>query len=565
MESVSLCIIVKNEEAMLEKCICSVKDIVDEIIIVDTGSTDNTIDIAKKYTSKVYEFSWNEDFSAARNFSISKAGCEWIFILDADEVFNMKDCGKFVKLLESPRYESYNFVIYNYIEDNDASDFTMHYALRLFKNNKNYKFKGRIHEQVIRADGKEISQKILSTDIIIYHCGYLESIMKIKNKHDRNLTLLLKQIEEEPDNPFILFNIGNEYMAKKETKKALDFYIKSYKYKDIKQSYCPHLLYRMILCLIEMKQYKPAVCIIDEALCLYPEGTDYEYCRALIYMNTNSYILAAESLRKCIKMGDAPLELRFVNGCGAYRPFLLLGEIYLKNDAYEKAIESYDHALEINPKLIFILYKIGEVVNKLCENKEAVVKYLENYFGDLKRPSNKIVLSDILIQEGLYHQARLIIDDTKEDDLYFEDLNYIKIKLDFYEGKYDSAKQGFTKMVLEERAYTIFKNAESDARRMLNAIDIITDNRLIDEKDDLSLENIFEILEVMLKAKEQKAFDKLLEILDPSVQKDVLLRLAKLYYKYGYTDMAVKIIYKSIGEQNYLDAEAAFILSRETA
>ena len=98
MISISLCMIVKNEERVLARCLDSLCELMDEIIIVDTGSTDSTIDIARKYTDKVYNFPWCDDFSAARNFSFSKATKEYIYVADADEVLDSENQKKFMQL-----------------------------------------------------------------------------------------------------------------------------------------------------------------------------------------------------------------------------------------------------------------------------------------------------------------------------------------------------------------------------------------------------------------------------------------------------------------------------------
>ena len=105
--SVSLCMIVKNEESCLEKCLASMQDLVSEIIIVDTGSTDGTIEIAQKYHAVVETYKWQNDFSKARNYSLSLATQEWILVLDADEYLRESDRELFRKALEKKDVDSY--------------------------------------------------------------------------------------------------------------------------------------------------------------------------------------------------------------------------------------------------------------------------------------------------------------------------------------------------------------------------------------------------------------------------------------------------------------------------
>ena len=98
MATISLCMIVKNESAVLARCLDSIADLMDEIIIVDTGSTDNTKEIAAQYTSRIYDFKWTSDFSAARNFSFSKATMEYIYTADADEILDDANRERFLRL-----------------------------------------------------------------------------------------------------------------------------------------------------------------------------------------------------------------------------------------------------------------------------------------------------------------------------------------------------------------------------------------------------------------------------------------------------------------------------------
>lgn len=184
MISISLCMIVKNEELTLERCLNSVKDIVDEIIIVDTGSTDKTKEIAYKFTNKVYNFKWCDDFSKARNYSFSKATKEYIMWLDADDVILEKDRIK-LKYLKRNLNKNVDIVMlkYDLNLDNNGIPALSYYRERLLKREKNYEWISPIHE-VIEPRGK-----ILKKDISITH--------KKEKTHDpkRNLKIFEKMIK----------------------------------------------------------------------------------------------------------------------------------------------------------------------------------------------------------------------------------------------------------------------------------------------------------------------------------------------------------------------------------
>ncbi|MDP3049781.1 MAG: glycosyltransferase family 2 protein, partial [Eubacteriales bacterium] len=146
--SVSLTMIVRNESANLEACLLSAREQVDEIVIVDTGSTDETRQIAERYTDRVFLYPWDNDFSAARNYAIGKARGEWILSLDADEqlIAGTGDLRRLVSTGASP--EAYMLPLH-YPTTDAPGEYNRFLVLRLFKNNGRYRFKGRIHEQIV--------------------------------------------------------------------------------------------------------------------------------------------------------------------------------------------------------------------------------------------------------------------------------------------------------------------------------------------------------------------------------------------------------------------------------
>jgi glycosyltransferase involved in cell wall biosynthesis len=190
---VSLCMIVKNEEYYLPRCLSSVNNIVDEVIIVDTGSTDKTVEIAKSFGAKVYFFPWNNNFSEARNESLKYASKEWILILDADDELYTEDQKNLIALLNRQLDEN---AIYNLVK--------------------------------------------------IHHYGYMNKGIESKDKRNRTITLLKEQIKKDPDNYFAYFNLGTEYAGLNDTKKALDYYYKSYEKFDPLNGYSFLLILRIV-------------------------------------------------------------------------------------------------------------------------------------------------------------------------------------------------------------------------------------------------------------------------------------------------------------------------------
>lgn len=166
MASISLCMIVKNEENVLARCLDGIADLMDEIIIVDTGSTDNTKQIASKYTDKIYDFKWTDDFSAARNFAFSKATCDYIYSADADEVIDEENHEKFrmLKAAMLPEIEIVQMYYTNQLEKNTTYNFDEELRPKLYKRIRNFCWQDQVHETV------RIAPIIFDSDIRIKHC-----------------------------------------------------------------------------------------------------------------------------------------------------------------------------------------------------------------------------------------------------------------------------------------------------------------------------------------------------------------------------------------------------------
>ncbi|NLB62489.1 MAG: glycosyltransferase [Fibrobacter sp.] len=222
----SVCMIVKNEEKYLSKCLEAITGLWDELIVVDTGSTDNTVSIAQSFGAKVVQFPWVNDFSAARNKSLAEAQGKWIFWLDADDVLLAADKDAIKKLVESAvANEAYSFLIKN-SQDIGLTGAVFN-QIRLFPNNNQIRFEGRVHEQVMPSLQKlKIPVKFLSIKVI--HTGYTD-FATIKEKQQRNLKLLEKDIVLDPKNVNAMkyYTMGNAYLDLGEYENAIKWYSKS--------------------------------------------------------------------------------------------------------------------------------------------------------------------------------------------------------------------------------------------------------------------------------------------------------------------------------------------------
>ena len=217
---ITLSMIVKNEERYLRDCLESVKDIVDEIILVDTGSTDSTISIAKKYGASVYSFGWVNDFSAARNFALSKSTGNWILYLDADERLSESSKIELQELIKNKKNIGYNCIINNLDEQTNTPKLMKY--VRFFRNSKNIAFSGKAHEQ-IEPSLIANNYKIINSTIEITHLGYNVCEEELMLKADRNLELLLSEYKNKP-NSYLAYQIANSYSILKEKENSVRYF-----------------------------------------------------------------------------------------------------------------------------------------------------------------------------------------------------------------------------------------------------------------------------------------------------------------------------------------------------
>lgn len=193
MIEISLCMIVKNEEKVLERCLKSIADLMDEIVIVDTGSTDRTKEIAGKYTDKIYDFEWIDDFSAARNFSFSKATKDYIYAADADEVLNEENRQKFLEMKQVllPEIDIVQMKYCNQLSQGTAYNFDEEYRPKLYKRLREFTWIEPVHEMV------RLDPVVYDSDISIQHLPetlHSGRDFRVFQKHIKNGMRLSKRL-----------------------------------------------------------------------------------------------------------------------------------------------------------------------------------------------------------------------------------------------------------------------------------------------------------------------------------------------------------------------------------
>lgn len=339
----SLCMIVKNEDQNIKSCLSKVVDFVDEIIIVDTGSTDNTKNIASEFTKKVYDFKWCNDFSKARNFAISKAANDWILVLDADEFvtnFFRDNVNKFIKnSLNKKKVGRVQRI--NIMEDPNGNKKYIERVNRLF--NRNYfNYEGIIHEQIRDLNGETYETEIV--DIIVEHVGYTKEVLHRTDKIKRNISLLEVAVKNDSEDPYLYFQLGKSYYMMKDYKTSVLYFEKALSFKlDFRLEYVEDLVETYGYALINSGRYSEAL-ILENCIEIYSELPDFQFVMGLVYMNNAKFTQAVERFLKCTKFSHSNVE-----GITTYSAYYNIGVIYEVLGFKENAIEYYNMCGDYEP------------------------------------------------------------------------------------------------------------------------------------------------------------------------------------------------------------------------
>ncbi len=225
--------IVKNEEKNIRRALSWGKEIMCEQIVVDTGSTDRTVEIAEEMGAKVYHFQWIGDFAAAKNYAIEQASGEWIAFLDADEYMNQEDTKKLVRLLEQPLVPKNGQPLPVFVRcalinlDDRGRPFDVGFQDRIFRNRKDLRYEGKIHEQIKLQPGGRFTFLQAENLLSIYHTGYGQNVYEESGKLERNIRLLNQELEENPDNCMAWSYLGDAQKASGDREGAATSYRKA--------------------------------------------------------------------------------------------------------------------------------------------------------------------------------------------------------------------------------------------------------------------------------------------------------------------------------------------------
>jgi tetratricopeptide (TPR) repeat protein len=365
--TLTLAMIVKDEEEHLGRCLEAAAPWVDQLVVVDTGSTDRTVEIALGHGAEVLHHEWTGDFAAARNVSFDAATSDWIVYLDADEVLVDGDGPKLRELLGRVWREAFFLVETNYtgsIEDGTA---VTHNALRLFRNRPEYRFEGRMHEQIAHRLPAYLPERAEVSAVRVDHYGYLGVVRDSKAKSARNIELLARQEAEQGESSFLHYNLGSEYAAAGDRAAALERFRKAWALLDgrpdiRRYGFVPSLGGRLVKALRLCGHHEEALARGDEILDLFEGFTDIVLEQAFTARDLGDDDRAVALFERCLELGDAPSAYSPTVGCGSYLARAALADLRLRQGDDAAAEALLRQVLTEHPRFLAAVDPLAQVL-----------------------------------------------------------------------------------------------------------------------------------------------------------------------------------------------------------
>ncbi|MEK7432822.1 MAG: glycosyltransferase [Cyanobacteriota bacterium] len=434
-KTLSLCLITKDCHEYIRTCLESVKNIADEIIIIDTGSIDNTKKIANEFKAKVFDFKWNNNFSEVRNFALSKVSSDWILILDTDEVLKLKDPEQnTIKEIINKDYGDktpFYFVdIFTYTKKGHEKKPEFYQKkIRLFPKNDNIKFVNPIYEEITHPKGIEKIESFYDSNFAILH--FQKGGAKEKSK--RNVLIIKDELKKNPHSFYMSYCMGKECLNYDLFEKALKYYRNALEVDDDKDE-----IYLSEICtdIIEL-MYKNGN--LDEALneCIRREkmceiNHRYWFLYAYIALLKGDLFQAEKNLLKAISLDNLadkviqPIELI------TWKPYLLLGYTYLRLNEFQKAKECFEKCIEYNKNHWLLLFYLSITYKELKDytSSEEYINACELIVPEQYKRNIQFTMFLMNVMSGNFEKANdIIIEIVKE----IEEENEMQLQLIDYD------------------------------------------------------------------------------------------------------------------------------------
>lgn len=372
--SISACLIVRDEEKNLARCLSSLAGHVDEIVVVDTGSSDSTLRIAESFGAKTAQIEWKDDFASARNASLELATGHWILWIDADEEVAEGSWEDIARAVVRPQFGGYYITVVNFMGDSAKTDQFVHSPVRLFRRVPGVRFTGRIHEQVVPSLQRLGLPLAHLEEARINHYGYLDHQLAAKNKLERTIRLIEREVRDYPEDAFNWFNLVNAYAAAERHSDALRagrVCIRMLAPDDGFGSLAYHLT---MGAMIALRRPDEALKLAEDARARGFADILVEFQRAAALFAVGNLDEALKTARKAMSMPWPPLASGDY-GIVTHKTHSLCGKVLLAMGRLDEALQMFEHALKVDPKFVPALLGKGGVLERQGRSQEALELY----------------------------------------------------------------------------------------------------------------------------------------------------------------------------------------------
>jgi glycosyltransferase involved in cell wall biosynthesis len=377
---ITVCMIIKDEEAVLDRCLQSLTPYVDEIIIVDTGSIDSSKEIALKYTKHVYDFKWVNNFSAARNESLKYATSQFILVLDADEYMDEGNLSSLRDILskEKPKKDTlYQLTVVSLKERNKPS--TEEPILRAFANHSNIKYVRPIHEQPTPHSSP--STKVITLPVKIYHTGYTEEVIQAKNKNERNMDIFAEMQKRSQLSPYDRCMLGRQLLMMGKHEEALEHLQTALKHGNKKEIWFKHNLVSILELYLTANRLVDAYVFIQNHLIPYLKYPDIRCLYAIVLQGLGFWSAAKKEFKEAYRLAEkraaSGMENALISSDLGFRGPIWHTAIINENEQnYNEAIHYLTKLLTVNKHDMEPLSKLIELLS-INEKPEITIEFLE--------------------------------------------------------------------------------------------------------------------------------------------------------------------------------------------
>ena len=343
----SLCMIVRDEVENLAGCLESVRGVADELCVLDTGSTDGTLELARACGARVGSFEWCEDFSAARNASLELASGDWVLVLDADERLRSPDAREQLEQFATRHPEAIGRVrLTNLGEGGSRSHISLS---RFFPRLPGLRFEGRVHEQ-LAEDGEPLQRA--ETGVEVLHLGYDPEVLRSRGKLARNRQLVQRALEDRPADPYLWYQLGRTEFVAGDHPQALLACQRAIELLDGRETpYVALLFETAAYSLRELGRSVEAHQLLSKIAERFAQRADTRFALALLDMDLGRLAEAEAGFRACLELeGSRPEGGESVRSASTWAPAFNLGVMAEVLQQREAASHWYGRALEFHPQ-----------------------------------------------------------------------------------------------------------------------------------------------------------------------------------------------------------------------